>query len=105
MSLEDLSHDELQQLAELGAQATPSYQLLFKLYLKDLKKTRVTIKAMYLLRDALKIIGCPRIRFEPADIGYFFTGTTNPTAGGTGHTIRMCELRNVQVYIQDEWMK
>jgi hypothetical protein len=105
MSLEDLNHDELQQLAELGAQATPSYQSLFKLYLKDIKKTRITIKAMYLLRDALKINGCTRLGFQPADCGYFFTDISNPTIGGTGHTIRMCRIKGIPVYTQDDWMK
>jgi len=103
MSLEDLTTDELQELADLGAQATPSYQSLFTFFLKDLKKTRVTIKAMYLLRDALKIIGCPRLGFEPADTGYFFTDATNPTGGGTGHTIRMCKLKGIPVYEQEDW--
>ncbi len=105
MSLADLNLEELQQLAQLGIKATPSYQSLFKLYLKDQKKTRVTIKAMYLLRDALKIIGCPRLAFASADMGYFFTDTSNPTGGGTGHTIRMCEISNIPVLTQDDWLK
>ena len=104
ISLADLTMDELQELAEIGIQATPSYESLFKLYLKDLNKTRVTIKAMYLLRDALKILGCPRLGFAAADCGFFFTDETNPTGGGTGHTIRMCEIKNIPVYTQCDWL-
>lgn len=104
ISLENLNVEELQELADIGTQATSSYQSLFKLYLKDLKKTRVTIKAMYLLRDALKIVGCPRLGFQPADCGYFFTDISNPTGGGTGHTIRMCQIKETPVYTQQDWM-
>ena len=103
ISLADLNHEELQELADIGVQATPSYKSLFNLYLKDLNKTRVTIKAMYLLRDALKLLGCPRLGFAAADCVFFFTDVTNPTGGGTGHTIRMCEIKSIPVYTQDQW--
>lgn len=105
ISLADLTFEELQELAELGIKATPSYKSLFDLYLKDLKKTRTTIKAMYLLRDALKVIGCPRLEFESADVGFFFTDLNNPSGGGTGHTIRMCEIKGIPVFTQEKWLK
>jgi len=105
ISLADLTFEELQELAELGIKATPSYISLFDLYLKDLKKTRTTIKAMYLLRDGLKITGCPRLGFASADVGFFFTDLSNPSGGGTGHTIRMCEIKGIPVFTQEKWLK
>jgi len=104
ISLADLKDDELSELASLGIQATPSYKSLFNLYLKNRKQTRITIKAMYLLRDALKVVGCERMGFLPASCGYFFTDDSNPTGGGTGHTMRMCELKDIPVYTQSHWL-
>ncbi len=105
LSLSDLTREEIQELADLSIEATPSYKNLIDMYMKEFKKNRLTIKAIYLLRDALKVTGLKRLDYEPADIGIFYKSTNKPLGGGTGHTIRMCELRNIPVLGQDDWMK
>jgi len=57
-----------------------------------------------LLRDALKVTGLERLNFAPAEIGIFYIDPEKPTGGGTGHTIRMCELRNIPVFTQNKWL-
>jgi len=61
-------------------------------------------KAQYLLRDALKVTGSEKLNFKPATFGLFYLNSTKKTGGGTGHTIRICELQNVSVFLQSEWL-
>jgi hypothetical protein len=43
---------------------------------------------MYLLRDALKVIGAASLGLAPTDLGFFFVNPRNSMKGGTGHTMR-----------------
>jgi hypothetical protein len=104
LSLSELNAAELQASAELCLAATPSYKNIVDAYLKTMKKNRFTVKAIYLLRDALKVTGLPRLNFKPADFGIFYVDPDKPTDGGTGHTIRMCELKNIPVITQQAWL-
>ena len=105
LSLDELTDDEIAQLADISLKATPEYKSLISAYIKTMKKNRFTVKAIYLLRDALKVTGLKRLNFAPADVGIFYTSADKPKGGGTGHTIRMCELCNIPVYTQMDWMK
>ncbi len=105
LSLDDLTKEEIAELADFSIKATPSYKALINAYTSTMKRNRLTVKAIYLLRDALKITGLKRLGFAPAELGIFYTSKDNPKGGGTGHTIRMCELRNIPVLTQNDWMK
>jgi len=104
LSLSELTPEELKELADFSIEATPGYRKLMDAYLKTMQINRFTAKAVYLLRDALKVTGLERLNFAPAEIGIFYVNSENPTGGGTGHTIRMCELRNIPVITQNEWL-
>ena len=56
-----------------------------------------------LLRDTLKVIGAPEAGLLPATAGVFYVNESDPLAGGTGHTIRVCMDRQVQVVFQAVW--
>lgn len=43
--------------------------------------------------------------YSPADIGLFYVDPDDPEAGGTGHTIRVCRLKDVPVITQDIFLK
>lgn len=58
--------------------------------------------AQYLLRDALKVTGSKELSFKPATVGLFYLNSTKKIGGGTRHTIRVCELQNVSVVLQNE---
>ena len=53
-------------------------------------------RSRYLLRDTLKVWVANVIGLTPA-LGIFFVNEADPTGGGTGHTIRICELEGVPV--------
>ncbi|MDF7800024.1 hypothetical protein P4C99_11165 [Pontiellaceae bacterium B1224] len=61
-------------------------------------------KARYLLRDTLMVMGDPAQELLPATMGIFFTAS-DPMAGGTGHTIRVCKQNNVPVFLPPEWWR
>ncbi len=86
-------------------EATPEIAGLIKLYLKLRVKNRSTVKALYLLRDALKVIGSKALSLAPATVGIFYVDAEIPGTGGTGHTIRLCKLNGVPVCDQRDWMR
>lgn len=61
-------------------------------------------KARYLLRDTLKVLGDPEHGLAPATVAIFYV-KPDPMAGGTGHTIRVCQQHNVPVVLQKDWMQ
>lgn len=67
------------------------------------KRNRYTIKAAYLLRDTVKVVGIDH--FAPATAGIFYDDLDNPVSGGTGHTINMCKEREIPWLDQKQWMK
>lgn len=103
ISLEDLSDTEIKDVCEITKSATPINKSLIEYYEKGFQGSP-RIKAQYLLRDTLKIIGSKRLDFKPADFGIFYLNSTKKTGGGTGHTIRVCELQNVPVLLQESWL-
>lgn len=101
-SLEDLNQEENAALVKSTLAASPDLEDLVTMFLAR-GRNRVTVKAMYLLRDALKVIGAPSISLRPADFGFFFVNPEKPFSGGTGHTIRVCQKMGVPVYTKDDW--
>jgi len=63
-----------------------------------------TIKLTYLLRDTLKVLGSSSLKLPPATCGIFYVNESNPLAGGTGHTIRVCQTEHVPVMDQKTWL-
>lgn len=68
-------------------------------------KNRFSAKALYVLRDVIKVKGSDEMKLTKADFGLFYVNLENPMKGGTGHTLRFCEKHNVPVITQIEWMK
>lgn len=101
-ALEDLNQEEITAVTKATLAASPDLGSLIRLFLAQ-GRTRLTVKAMYLLRDAMKVTGAPSLNLAPADFGFFFTNPENPLSGGTGHTIRVCRKMKVPVFTQDDW--
>ena len=66
-------------------------------------KSGASQKARYLIRDTVKVLGSVANGLQPATIGLFYTDPKDKYAGGTGHTIRVCEQNNVPVVTQIAW--
>ncbi len=64
---------------------------------------RFTIKAAYLLRDTVKVIGT-RSGISKATFALFYDDLNNPGQGGTGHTMQVCKNNAVPFADQTVWM-
>lgn len=64
---------------------------------------RTTIKAAYIIRDTVKVIGTSTIK--PASFGIFYDDLNNPQTGGTGHTMKICILNKIPLIDQRTWFK
>lgn len=102
--LEDLTDAEIKRICKITKDATPINKALIEYYEKGFQGSP-RIKAQYLLRDALKVIGSKKLNFKPANFGIFYLNSTKKTGGGTGHTIRVCELLNIPVILQNQWLE
>lgn len=60
-----------------------------------------TIRAAYILRDTIKVIGTRTIK--PAAFGIFYDDPDNPKSGGTGHTMQVCAQNNIPAIDQSIW--
>jgi hypothetical protein len=72
--------------------------------LVELRKGRgpLAAKAAYLIRDTMKVTG--HGDFPKPFCGLFYVDLACPMAGGTGHTIRVCEQEGVPCVFQDSWL-
>ena len=72
-------------------------------YLKGVDK-RLKSKGAYLLRDTLMITGT-KTGILPASFSIFYDDLRKSKKGGTGHTMFMCNEKNVPFIDQTTWMK
>ena len=101
LSLDEIGEDEEELLALETVTASPKYKSLIG---GRKKHSALKVKANYLLRDTLKIMGCEAKGFQPAHIGIFYINTQDAAKGGTGHTIRVCQNKGVAAVTQDVWL-
>lgn len=66
-------------------------------------RDRYSIKAAYIIRDTIKVIGTEEIK--PATFGIFYDDLDKPKEGGTGHTMKVCEQNNIPIIDQKIWFK
>lgn len=70
------------------------------------EKDRYSIKAAYILRDTIKVIGAEGI--SGANFAIFYDDLENPGTGGTGHTMNVCKQNGLNFINQvtwKEWLK
>lgn len=72
-------------------------------YAKKNPKGMMAAKSKYLLRDTLKVTGSASGNYHPPVAAFFYIDTDDKYAGGTGHTIKVCEELDVPVYTQQDW--
>ena len=104
VALDDLSLEERWHLARESFAASPENHRLFDLYLRGQSGNPAYAKAQYLVRDALKVCGSAEVQLAPATVALFFINNLGPTSGGTAHTIRLCERREVPFFTQRDWL-
>ncbi|WP_395051501.1 hypothetical protein [Flavobacterium sp.] len=68
----------------------------------DGAKDRFSIKAAYIIRDTVKVTGT-KSGIPPIDFAFFYDDEQKPKTGGTGHTMEICEINNVDYLRQNQW--
>jgi hypothetical protein len=63
----------------------------------------LAIKAAYILRDTVKVMGTRALK--PASCALFYDDLGKPRHGGTGHTMAVCERIGVPFLDQRVWMR
>lgn len=67
---------------------------------------RLTLKASFIIRDTIKVTGTEnqKSNIHKATFGLFYDDLAIPKSGGTGHTMKVCEIENVPYITQTTWM-
>lgn len=103
---ETISLDEINIAAEpevlYQSKSNKKTELLIDKFISG-DKNRLTIKAAYIIRDTVKVIGTDEIK--PAAFGIFYDDLQNPCTGGTGHTMSICRQNKIPVIDQNTWFK
>jgi len=100
-SPESLSRVRDDEIAYKTATASPKNKGLIA---KRNQKSALAAKAAYLIRDTMKVTGHSE-DFPKPIAALFYVDLENPSVGGTGHTIRVCEQEGVPYAFQDSWEK
>jgi hypothetical protein len=98
-SPDSLSRIHEEEIASKTAGASPKIKGLIN---KRGQKGAVAAKALYLLRDTMKVTGHSETFPKPI-CALFYVNREDPMEGGTGHTIRVCQSEGVPVVFQDSW--
>jgi hypothetical protein len=99
-SPESLSTVQEAAITEATVAATPRNA---NVVYKRTGSPKLAAKAAYLIRDTMKVVGHSE-EFGPPVCGLFYVDLSDPEAGGTGHTIRVCRQHGIPVAFQDSWM-
>lgn len=70
----------------------------------DGTRNPITIKAAYIIRDTIKVIGTSS-GVPPCNVALFYDDLETPRTGGTGHTMKICEANAIPFYDQRVWME
>lgn len=99
VSPEDMDRLREPDLLAQTVQATPANRRLIETFGKP---GASGAKAAYLVRDTLKVVGIEGRLSQPT-AALFWVDLQDPEAGGTGHTIRVCQQLGVPLVFQNEW--
>lgn len=109
LEFDRLSEARVDDARDLAIAVSAGHQRLFKNYRQVGRsltagwESKPQAAARLLLRDVVKVTGCPEEGFAPAAVGLFYVDPAKPYDGGTGHTIRACERCQVPVHSQKVW--
>jgi hypothetical protein len=100
-SPESLSNAQDDDVAYKTAMASPKNKGLIE---KRDKKGMLAAKAAYLIRDTMKVTGHSEMFPKPV-CALFYVDLNDSFAGGTGHTIRVCQQEGVPFAFLDSWQQ
>lgn len=100
ISVEEMMLAGDSELIRIAKAAGSQNKGLIDFFFSD-KKTALRQKALYLIRDALKVTGLEDAGVKRADFGLFYDDLEKPMSGGTGFTMKVCESCNVPFINQE----
>jgi len=103
-ALPGVSSAALETIAERTSGASPRYRDAVAAYRRGILPRSALVKLEYLLRDTMKVVGDTSVGLAPATVAFFYVHPKRPQAGGTGHTVRVCQLVGVPVFTQADWL-
>lgn len=98
-SPESLTKIQDDEVAYKTANASPKNKGMIE---KRHKQGALLAKAAYLIRDTMKVTGHSE-QFPKPIFALFYVDMEDSMAGGTGHTIRVCQQEGVPYAFQDSW--
>lgn len=98
-SPETLSTLQEEEAVYKTIEATPKNKNLISRFGKG---GRLGAQAACLIRDTMKVMGYSETFGKPI-CAFFYVDFSDPMAGGTGHTIRVCKQEKVPFAFQDSW--
>lgn len=101
ISLDEINLSEEPELVYLSRQNKKTEKLVDQYVAGD--KNRYSVKAAYILRDTVKVIGAGNV--SPASFGIFYDDLAEPMSGGTGHTMKVCVQHGISMVNQTVWFK
>lgn len=101
ISLDEINLSEEPELVYLSRQNKKTEKLVDQYVAGD--KNRYSVKAAYILRDTVKVIGAGNV--SPASFGIFYDDLAEPMSGGTGHTMKVCVQHGIPMVNQTMWFK
>jgi len=73
-------------------------------YMKG-NRDHFAMKASYLIRDNIMVIGSEKLGLKKASFGIFYDDLHQPMQGGTGYTMKVCTHNQVSFVDQTTWMR
>lgn len=102
LSLDQINKVEEEKVEYLTSRQSEKTASMME-YAKKNPKGMMAAKSKYLLRDTLKVTGSVSGNFDPPVAAFFYINKADKYAGGTGHTIKVCEEMDVPVFTQQDW--
>ena len=99
VSLDDINLAEEPDIIYQSKKNKKTERLVDKFVAGDVNRN--TIKAAYILRDTVKVIGSAET--PPASFAIFYDDLQKPETGGTGHTMQVCKANGVEYVDQQIW--
>lgn len=99
--LDDINLEQEPSIVDESKEHQPTRTLIDKFM--EHGKNLVTIKAAYILRDTVKVIGTSEV--APTTFGIFYDDLDKPMTGGTGHTMNTCIRNGIKIIDQRVWME
>ena len=97
----ELSPEQEAEIASKTSTASPHNKGLIT---KRNSNGAFAAKAAYLIRDTMEVVGHSKAFPKPI-CALFYADLDDPMAGGTGHTIRVCQQEGVPYALQDSWQQ